>query len=135
LLLQRAVNEGELTIDQAANEKRKVKIVLSRTMAAAPDVFARLPQALRDLVCESCVCSPHHHLDQLLYLDPMRLRRASGQPGRRVSFARLRGRFQLSVKARSGPRRGHPACGVCPACASTSGGVNWIRRRGRPICE
>jgi regulator of CtrA degradation len=70
LLLQRAVNEGELTIDQAANEKRKVKLSY-QDHAAAPDVFLRLPQALRDLVCESLRLQARIiHLDQLLYLDP-----------------------------------------------------------------
>jgi regulator of CtrA degradation len=70
LLLQRAVNEGELTLDQAANEKRKVKLS-SQDQAAAPDVFARLPRDLRDLVCESLRLQARIlHLDQLLYLDP-----------------------------------------------------------------
>jgi regulator of CtrA degradation len=70
LLLQRAVNEGELTLDQAATEKRKVK--LSRQDgAASPDVFGKLPQPLRDLVCESLRLQARIiHLDQLLYLDP-----------------------------------------------------------------
>jgi regulator of CtrA degradation len=70
LLLQRAVNEGELTLDQAAHEKRKVKLS-SQDQAAAPDAFARLPQNLRDLVCESLRLQARIlHLDQLLYLDP-----------------------------------------------------------------
>jgi regulator of CtrA degradation len=70
LLLQRAVNEGELTLDQAANEKRKVKLS-AQEQAAAPDVFARLPQNLRELVCESLRLQARIiHLDQLLYLDP-----------------------------------------------------------------
>ncbi len=70
LLLQRAVNEGELTLDQAASEKRKVKLS-SQDQAAAPEVFARLPLSLRDLVCESLRLQARIiHLDQLLYLDP-----------------------------------------------------------------
>jgi len=70
LLLQRAVNEGELTLDQAASEKRKVKLS-SQDQAAAPEVFVRLPQNLRDLVCESLRLQARIiHLDQLLYLDP-----------------------------------------------------------------
>jgi regulator of CtrA degradation len=70
LLLQRAVNEGELTLDQAASEKRKVKLS-SQDQAAAPEVFSRLPQNLRDLVCESLRLQARIiHLDQLLYLDP-----------------------------------------------------------------
>ncbi len=70
LLLQRAVNEGELTTDQAASEKRKVKLSYQEN-AAAPEVFARLPKALRDLVCESTRLQARIlHLDQLLYHDP-----------------------------------------------------------------
>ncbi|MGO8737369.1 protease adaptor protein RcdA [Rhodoblastus sp.] len=70
LLLQRAVNEGELTLEQAANEKRKVKLSYQEA-AAAPEVFARLPKALRDLVVDSLRLQARIlHLDQLLYLDP-----------------------------------------------------------------
>ncbi len=70
LLLQRAVNEGELTLEQAASEKRKVKLSYQET-ASAPDIFARLPKALRDLVIDSLRLQARIiHLDQLLYLDP-----------------------------------------------------------------
>lgn len=70
LLLQRAVNEGELSLDQAANEKRKVKLSYQDS-AASPDAFARLPDRLRELVCESLRLQARIiHLDQLLYLDP-----------------------------------------------------------------
>jgi regulator of CtrA degradation len=70
LLLQRAVNEGELTLEQAASEKRKVKLSAQES-AVAPDVFSRLPKALRDLVVDSLRLQARIiHLDQLLYLDP-----------------------------------------------------------------
>ena len=70
LLLQRAVNEGELTLEQAATEKRKVKLSYQET-ASAPDIFARLPKTLRDLVIDSLRLQARIiHLDQLLYLDP-----------------------------------------------------------------
>ena len=70
LLLQRAVNEGELTLDEAASEKRKVKLSYQES-AASPESFPRLPQALRDLVCESLRLQARiMHLDQLLYLKP-----------------------------------------------------------------
>lgn len=93
LLLQRAVNEGEVTLDQAASEKRKVKLSFQDS-AASPDVFARLPQALRDLVCESMRLQARIiHLDQLLYLDPKAPLAAS--PGSPVEeqLARLRAAF------------------------------------------
>jgi regulator of CtrA degradation len=70
LLLQRAVNEGELTLAQAASEKRKVKLSCQES-ASSPDVFPKLPKTLRDLVCESLRLQARIiHLDQLLYLDP-----------------------------------------------------------------
>lgn len=70
LLLQRAVNEGDMTPDQAASEKRKVKLSYQEN-AASPEVFPRLPQTLRDLVCESLRLQARViHLDQLLYLNP-----------------------------------------------------------------
>jgi regulator of CtrA degradation len=70
LLLQRAVNEGELTFEQALSEKRKVKLS-QQDMATAPDVFERLPHDLQALVGESLRLQARViHLDQLLYLDP-----------------------------------------------------------------
>jgi regulator of CtrA degradation len=70
LLLQRAVNEGELTFAEAASEKRKVKLSQQES-ASSPEMFARLPEALRDLVCESLRLQARIiHLDHLLYLAP-----------------------------------------------------------------
>ena len=51
LLLQRAVNEGELTLDQARSEKTKVK--LSSYEPAHPESVAALPKKLRLLIDES----------------------------------------------------------------------------------
>jgi regulator of CtrA degradation len=49
LLVQRAVNEGEMTADQAREEKRKVKLTsIASTLSA--EMFSRLPDRLRDLV-------------------------------------------------------------------------------------
>ncbi|PZQ19149.1 MAG: DUF1465 domain-containing protein [Ancylobacter novellus] len=49
LLVQRAVNEGEMSSDQARDEKRKVKLsAIASTLA--PEMFERLPVRLRDLV-------------------------------------------------------------------------------------
>ncbi|MFD1702658.1 DUF1465 family protein [Methylopila henanensis] len=49
LLVQRAVNEGEMSLDQAREEKLKVR--LSAVASTLPrDVFERLPERLRDLV-------------------------------------------------------------------------------------
>ena len=70
LLLQRAVNEGEMTLVQAAAEKHKVKLS-SQGLACDEDTFARLPQKLRDLAQVSLrLQSRIIHLDQLLNRAP-----------------------------------------------------------------
>ena len=67
LLLQRAVNEGEMTQTQAASEKHKVKLA-NQDIATAHEVFLRLPSRLRDLVSHSMRLQARIvHLDQLLY--------------------------------------------------------------------
>lgn len=65
LLLQRAVNEGELTQEQAAGEKRKVRLS-AQDQTSSPEVFARLPERLRDLVRQS-----HLLQERVLRLDKM----------------------------------------------------------------
>ncbi len=52
LLVQRAVAEGELTPEQARNEKNRVRLADAGT-PNAPEIYAQLPQALRDLVDQS----------------------------------------------------------------------------------
>ena len=70
LLLQRAVNEGEMTKLQASCEKHKVKLS-SQDVASAPEAFARLPEKLRDLVAQSLRLQARIiHLDELIYLRP-----------------------------------------------------------------
>ena len=67
LLLQRAVNEGELTFAQAATEKHKVALSRQDTMAA-PEAFEALPERLRDLTVQSLRLQERIiHLDQMLY--------------------------------------------------------------------
>lgn len=49
LLVQRALNEGEMSPDQARDEKQKVRLTpISSTLS--PEIFERLPERLRDLV-------------------------------------------------------------------------------------
>ena len=67
LLMQRAVNEGDMTPAQAALEKNKVK--LSRQeLSSDPQSFALLPEVLQDL-CEQSLRLQARiiHLDSLLY--------------------------------------------------------------------
>jgi regulator of CtrA degradation len=67
LLLQRAVNEGEMTLDQASKEKHKVR--LSRQdIATSREGFERLPVELRELALHSLRLQERIiHLDQLIY--------------------------------------------------------------------
>lgn len=48
LLLHRAVNEGEMSLAQASQEKSKVKLQVSD--AAAEDTMRLLPESLRELI-------------------------------------------------------------------------------------
>jgi regulator of CtrA degradation len=67
LLLQRAVNEGEMTQTQAAAEKHKVKLV-RQERSSAPEAFERLPERLQSLVQRSLRMQDRIiHLDTLLY--------------------------------------------------------------------
>jgi regulator of CtrA degradation len=67
LLLQRAVNEGELSPTQAISDKHKVKLSYQE-LAAPSEQFARLPEPLREL-CERSLRLQSRiiHLDKLLY--------------------------------------------------------------------
>ncbi len=67
LLLQRAVNEGELTTNEAMTEKRKVRLV-EQDIASGSDVLARLPARLLELVELSIRLQARIiHIDRLLY--------------------------------------------------------------------
>lgn len=67
LLLQRAVNEGELTQEQAAQEKSKVR--LSSVGAATPQAtLDELPVALADLIGKAMRLQARIvHMDRLLF--------------------------------------------------------------------
>jgi regulator of CtrA degradation len=80
LLLQRAVNEGELTQVEAAEEKRKVRIVeqVSTTNAEA---VTKLPERLLELVEKSIRLQARVlHLDRLIYQPAERRSRAVAGP-------------------------------------------------------
>ena len=66
LLLQRAVNEGELTPNQALAERHRVKLA-RQDLACDPKVFDELPEALRGLSRRSLRIQERViHLDQSL---------------------------------------------------------------------
>lgn len=78
LLLQRAVNEGELSQAEAATEKRKVKLS-EQQVATTPEIFAQLPPRLVDIVEKSMrLQSRILHLDRAIY----RARDEAAQPRR-----------------------------------------------------
>lgn len=67
LLLQRAVNEGELTQAEAAGEKRKVKLS-EQQVATNPDIFTQLPPRLIEIVEKSMRLQNRIvHLDRAIY--------------------------------------------------------------------
>jgi regulator of CtrA degradation len=66
LLLQRAVNEGDMTSAQAASEKHRVRLA-RQEVACAPELFDELPQRLRALTLKSMRLQARIvHLDQSL---------------------------------------------------------------------
>ncbi|HKH79999.1 MAG TPA: DUF1465 family protein [Methylovirgula sp.] len=67
LLLQRAVNEGELTQGEAATEKRKVRLS-EQQVSTGPDVFAKLPPRLTAIIERSLRLQGRIlHLDRLIH--------------------------------------------------------------------
>ncbi len=69
LLLQRAVNEGEMTLEQAGSEKNKIR--LHTLPAPSSDVIREeLPEGLLDLVDRSVRLQTRiQYLDDMLYSD------------------------------------------------------------------
>jgi regulator of CtrA degradation len=67
LLLERAVNEGELTRAEAATEKRRIRLS-EQDVVSNKDVLAKLPPRLRDLIGLSLRLQARIiHLDLLFY--------------------------------------------------------------------
>jgi regulator of CtrA degradation len=94
LLLQRAVNEGELTRTQALTEKHRVK--LSRQdLACGPEIFDELPAMLRDLSQRSLRIQ-----ERIIHLDQSLAIARSPEPTMRLSevasqHERLRSAFSI----------------------------------------
>ncbi|TLG74114.1 DUF1465 family protein [Methylocystis sp. B8] len=94
LLLQRAVNQGELTRHQAASNRHRVKL-REQELASAPDVFQRLPERLRELSLHSLRLQARIiHLDRLIYApQPASAGPASALRPVEAQIARLREAF------------------------------------------
>jgi regulator of CtrA degradation len=95
LLLQRAVNEGEMTLAQAATDKHRVR--LSRQdIACAPEVFEELPGRLRELSLRSLRLQARViHLDRCLFVGDSDAKVASSPIANQVEQLRLA--FQTAV--------------------------------------
>jgi regulator of CtrA degradation len=95
LLLQRAVNQGELTRNQSASERHRVRLQ-NQELASAPDVFQKLPGRLRELALHSLRLQARIiHLDQLIYAAAEAPPAKAPAPGASVQeqLARLRDAF------------------------------------------
>jgi len=69
LLLQRAVNEGEMTPEQAGSEKNKVRLDNLSSSQSGPG-WDELPDSLRDLIDRSVRLQGRiQHLDRMLHED------------------------------------------------------------------
>lgn len=67
LLLQRAVNEGELSLEEAAQDKAKIRLS-SVGMATPEETLMELPQALQDLIGKAMALQNRIiHFDNLIY--------------------------------------------------------------------
>ncbi|MGA8171415.1 MAG: DUF1465 family protein [Methylocystis sp.] len=70
LLLQRAVNQGEMTRGQAGSDRHRVKLS-HQELASNPDMFQTLPAKLRELAIQSVRLQARIiHLDALIYAPP-----------------------------------------------------------------
>jgi regulator of CtrA degradation len=95
LLLQRAVNEGEISQMQAATEKHKVRLV-RQELASSAATFVQLPHKLQELTLQSLrlqgriIC-----LDEMIYNPIWPL---APEPPRalQAQFERLRSAFQAA---------------------------------------
>ena len=69
LLLQRAANSGEMTVNQVIQERTKVRLA-TPSQANANAAFPELPEAFRDLIARSLVMERDiRRLDEELYGD------------------------------------------------------------------
>ena len=90
LLLQRAVNEGELTPHQARKDKHRVNLT-RQGLATPAEAFSRLPDRLQELALISQRLQARiHHLDAQLYAQQAQ---ESGAPAILNQLATLQAAF------------------------------------------
>ena len=143
LLLQRAVNEGELTSNQAQAERMRVKLS-SEEYGCAPEMFQQLPSTLRDLSHRSLRIQERViHLDQSLVVarSPQPVGARSRSPRRSSAFASPfpnRGQETCSVPAPPTALRGRGVPGPCltaiwPQWSATSQSRSHCRSSRCPL--
>lgn len=80
LLLQRAVNEGEMSKEQAGSEKNRVRLD-KLSSSAESNVWEDLPATLRELIERSVNLQNRvKHLDKMLYVDEEVTHDENGNP-------------------------------------------------------
>jgi regulator of CtrA degradation len=95
LLLQRAVNEGEITQMQAATEKHKVRLV-RQELASSPNTFVQLPTKLQELTLQSLRLQGRIiYLDEMIY-NPAPAAAPAPPRALEAQFERLRSAFQIA---------------------------------------
>ena len=98
LLLHRAVNEGELTVDEARSEKHKAKLSAASGSSAETGSFEELPTRLKDLIMRS------RRLHQrIVALDRMMYGKQAPLPAANAIHSQL-GRLQDAFGAPADPR-------------------------------
>ena len=109
LLLQRAVNEGEITQAQAATEKHKVKLA-RQELASNPEAFVKLPAKMQDLATQSLRLQARIiHLDRLLYTSLAPTSTHVRPVALENQLERLRQAFSVNQPAVPAPERRPPA--------------------------
>jgi regulator of CtrA degradation len=89
LLLQRAVNEGEMTTAQAYSEKHRVRLS-PQNLAASADVFRELPPALQSLCLKSLMLQR-----RIIHLDGAMLAERAPRAGLEISGGAVAGQLAL----------------------------------------
>jgi regulator of CtrA degradation len=98
LLLQRAVNQGEMTRLQASSDRHRVKLS-QQELASSPEVFAALPEKLRDLAIHSLRLQARvTHLDSLIYASRPALHDTPRASPVEAQMARLRDAFSAGAR-------------------------------------
>jgi regulator of CtrA degradation len=89
LLLQRAVNQGEMSRAQAASDRHRVRLSVQE-LASHPELFQRLPAKLRELSIQSLRLQARIiHLDQLIHAPASDAFPPDGSPvGRQIEMLR-----------------------------------------------